>query len=236
MPTHRHAAAILAGRELGAELLPLEKWTFQSEVRGVRISTIPIPGKSMPAVRGDMTISGWTTEEIVAVIRAFSCRTLWDERFDGGRAVEVLDARSVLFHSNVKGTFPVSGRDFCGVSEVRVDPTTQALHYMAVSVEDPAVPPVSKRVRAQLDLMLWVLKASPSDPTSVEVSYLTQVDPRGSIPSSLVKAVQNQTPLCIAGIADYLKKHAAPPYVTRTTLSSSDEDYDYSKSTWTVAL
>ncbi|KAI9591518.1 hypothetical protein BDF19DRAFT_426194 [Syncephalis fuscata] len=150
-PAHRHAKAIMAARDLTNQLSPLDVWQLQLEQRGVSIYTHQLPDKPMPAVRGDIVVKGWTIEEVMAVVRSLDCRQHWDERFDGGKIVEWLDARTALAHSAVKGSFPVSGRDFCVANEVRSDPETGTLQAVAVSVEDPSVPAQSKRVRAQLD-------------------------------------------------------------------------------------
>ncbi|KAI8048982.1 hypothetical protein BDF22DRAFT_602464, partial [Syncephalis plumigaleata] len=207
-------------------------WQLQLEQRGVSIYKHQLPNKPMPAVRGDIVIKGWTIEEVMSVIRSLECRKYWDERFDGGQVIEWLDARTVLAHTAVKGVFPVSGRDFSAISEVRNDPESQTLQAIAVSVEDPSVPVQPKRVRAQLDIASWILKTDADEPTTVHVTYITQFDPCGSLPSSLVKAVQTQTPMCVAKIADFLTKYAPPPSISRTTLGRDDEKYDAAKSTW----
>jgi hypothetical protein len=236
VPTHRHADAIMAARDLTNQLLPLDVWQLQLEQRGVSLYTHQLPNKSMPAVRGDIVIKGWTIEEVMSVVRSLECRKHWDERFDGGQVIEWLDTRTALAHSAVKGTFPVSGRDFCVVTEVRSDTESQTLQAIAVSVEDPGVPVQPKRVRAQLDLSAWVLKADPEEPTTVHMTYITQFDPCGSIPSSLVKAVQTQTPMCVAKVADYLTKYAPPPSISRTTLGRDNEKYDVTKSIWSATF
>ncbi|KAI9591517.1 hypothetical protein BDF19DRAFT_426193 [Syncephalis fuscata] len=68
------------------------------------------------------------------------------------------------------------------------------------------------------------------------MTYITQFDPRGSIPSSLVKAVQTQTPMCVAKVADYLTKYAPPPSISRTTLGRSNETFDAAKAIWSATF
>ncbi|RKP24257.1 hypothetical protein SYNPS1DRAFT_17463, partial [Syncephalis pseudoplumigaleata] len=215
-----------------SQLLPLSEWQWQQEQRGISVYTRPMANKPLPTVRGDAVIKGWSVEEVMAAVRSFDCRKYWDERFDGGHVIEWLDARTALAYSAAKGTFPVSGRDFCVVSEVRHDPESQTLQVVNTSVEDPSMPEQPKRVRAQLDMNAWILKADPESPTTVHATYMVQFDPRGSLPSSLAKTVQTQMPMCVARVAEFLAKYTPPPSISRTTLARSNEKYDVARAAW----
>lgn len=67
-----------------------------------------------------------------------------------------------------------------------------------------------QHVRATLHLAGWMLSPNPENNSEIFVTYIVHIDPSGSIPSRLLKLVSTQTPLCIAGVYDYLNTHGTP--------------------------
>ncbi|KAJ3058045.1 hypothetical protein HK102_010718, partial [Quaeritorhiza haematococci] len=137
-----------------------------------------------------------------------------DERFDGSEIVEWFNPNEHLFHSKQKGQFPVSGRDICGLQATVYDAPRSTTYLLATSVTDPLVPTDSKRVRADLGIAGWIIKADKSDSkTTITVTYIVKIDAKGSIPSALIRLLSTQTPLCIASVRSYLESYGVPPTV-----------------------
>ncbi|KAJ1538115.1 hypothetical protein HK405_014106 [Cladochytrium tenue] len=83
------------------------------------------------------------------------------------------------------------------------------IYVVQSSVEDPNVPLVSGRVRGLLTVAIWVLRPAASGAAGCsDVTYITHVNPNGTIPGSLLRLIATETPSC-AGflIADLAKKH-----------------------------
>ncbi|KAJ3081099.1 hypothetical protein HDU99_006576, partial [Rhizoclosmatium hyalinum] len=118
-------------------------------------------------------------------------------------------------------SFPVAARDFIISSTTRRPSRSDLIHASAsVNVETGDVPGVvvpkngqDGRVRAQLDFSGWILRQLDSSNKKIETIYIAQVDPKGTLPSSLVKLVQNGTPLLISSIQSYLETNGPAPFI-----------------------
>ncbi|KAI8819534.1 uncharacterized protein EV422DRAFT_96056 [Fimicolochytrium jonesii] len=178
---------------------------------GVRISQKTVPGKTMPIVRGDAQLEGaYTTQEVLSVLKSAAARKSWDARFEDGKPLALYNLEEILTYSQQKGTFPVSGRDFVTTNLIRFVGDT--IYYVATSVVEPTAPTNSKLVRAELQNATWILRSTPN---GVQVHYIVDVDIKGSVPSSIVKAVSVQTPLCILEVKKYLDANGPIPFIPR---------------------
>ncbi|KAJ3104729.1 hypothetical protein HDU97_008908 [Phlyctochytrium planicorne] len=215
--SHRHTQAGDRALNLLFALESLEGWEFQQERSGIKIHTRPVDGLSIPIVRGDGLIDGdWTTQEVFSVIRSSNCRKHWDPRYDTGESIEHFNVDEALSYSVQKGTFPVAPRDLVTALFCKREPVDQGgrLYYYVTSVTDPTAPSEGRgRVRAEVALAGWVLRPVPGK--GLEASYIVQVDPKGSVPTALVKLVQVQTPLCIFEVSRYLAKNGPIPFIVR---------------------
>ncbi|KAJ3414054.1 hypothetical protein HDV05_007179 [Chytridiales sp. JEL 0842] len=239
---HAHSAKAAQALTLLKSLEPLEGWETLNNINGVQVSTRPVPGSSMGMVRGDGIIEGWTTPEVLSVIKSFSARQTWDARFEGGNLLKTFSIDESLAHTFQKGTFPVAGRDLLSVSrtEFNYNDTT---YHVSTSVVDPACPEDSKRVRANLTLAGWILQPQNNNPSVLKVTYIVQVDPKGTLPAALIKAVQAQTPLAVGEIRKYLESVGPSPVLVRGVKRLepsanfrmvSETPVDRSKGVWAV--
>ncbi|KAJ3112390.1 hypothetical protein HDU96_004602 [Phlyctochytrium bullatum] len=217
---HRHTAAGDRALRLLLDLEPLEEngWEPMGEKGGVRIHTRPVDGGGgIPIVRGDGWIEGeFTVQEAFSVIRSSNCRKIWDPRYDTGESIEHFNTDEALSYSIQKGTFPVAPRDLVTALFCKREPVDRGgrLYYYLTSVVDPTAPSEGKaRVRAEVAVSGWILR--PTEGKGLETSYIVQVDPKGTIPSALVKLVQTQTPLCIAEVSRYLNRAGPIPFLVR---------------------
>ncbi|KAJ3333809.1 hypothetical protein HDU76_003286 [Blyttiomyces sp. JEL0837] len=218
--SHRHTAAADRAMEL---LLSMEKldgrWDSQGEKSGVRIHTMVVEGVALPIVRGDGVIEGgFTLQEAYGVIRNSHCRKTWDPRYDHGESLEHFNIDEALGYSVQKGTFPVAPRDLVTILFNRRVPGK--LYYVAASVADPTAPTEGRgRVRGDLAVAGWILSERPGGQPGLDATYIVQIDPKGTIPSSLVKLVQTQTPLCISAVSSYLNRQGPIPFLIRDIIS-----------------
>ncbi|KAI9340943.1 hypothetical protein BDR26DRAFT_861095 [Obelidium mucronatum] len=218
-----------------------QRWNLEWEKDGITMHTLPVSGSQLAIVRGHGVIRGYSINEIFSVIRNSTCRKKWDARYESGTPLAVLNSDDVFSHTVQKGSFPVSQRDFVVALTVR-RPTRRELVYVTTSVKADTgdVPGVvvpadgeSGRVRAQLDFAGWLLKETRY---GVEVSYLVQADPKGSIPSSIVKMVQNNTPLAISSVSTFLEQEGPIPFVVQVpdmpSLNPSTQTLTFTSESW----
>ncbi|KAJ3304402.1 hypothetical protein HDV03_002883 [Kappamyces sp. JEL0829] len=193
------------------ELLhPLEPWTKESQDGDFAVHKLYLTGLLYPLVRGDSFFANETPQRVLSVIRNPNTRSQWDARFDGMKVTEHFPEGAVLATSVQKGQFPVAPRDLCHLISVKasLDAGDNAIDYLTISVKDERCPPVSGKVRGEIMLASWRLRAV-SD--GVAVSYVAYVDPQGSIPTSLFKLVQSQVALCVPNVGKYLVRHGPMP-------------------------
>ncbi|KAJ3184234.1 hypothetical protein HDU87_005081 [Geranomyces variabilis] len=209
---HRHTESGVKALKYLKTLTTSDAWKHHSDQQGVSISTIDEPSSTMPIVRGDATFPAeFSVDDVISVIRCNGARKIWDARFEDGETVEWLNPNELVFKSQQKGQFPVSGRDFAGLQVTIFDARSATTYVVATSVVDALAPVDPKRVRAELTVAGWIVKPAPEG--GVAVTYVVKVDPRGSIPGAIVKAVSIQTPLCVAEVLKYLRANGAPPAV-----------------------
>ena len=104
--------------------------------------------------------------------------------------MEVLNSEESLVHSMQKGIFPVSGRDLATVTRTCCEPEEKVWYNLSASVIDSKIPEDSKRVRADLAIAGFVFKPRPDNERVIDVSYIVQVDPKGTIPSCKKKIMK----------------------------------------------
>ncbi|KAI8898420.1 hypothetical protein BC833DRAFT_589855 [Globomyces pollinis-pini] len=210
-PNHRFKSTLRAIAIMD-KVLPINVWAHQQESKGINISLLNFPGLDLGFVRGDGLISGnWTIQEVLSVINNAHCRKTWDARFDGADTIEFLSFADVLVHSVQKGTFPVSARDIVSFNSL-TELSDSSLTFVISSVTDPKAPEEGANGRVRADIMIagWKLEQKEN---GVYTTYLVHVDPKGYIPTSLIKTIQFQTPMCIKNIGTYLSETGSVPFV-----------------------
>ncbi|CAG8800248.1 14751_t:CDS:2, partial [Racocetra persica] len=191
-------------------------WGLYAESKGAKIYQKD-SGKPMPYLRGDVTIyGGFYPTDILSYINNLDSRKLWDGRYEDGSIIERYSYDNVLTRVAMKGTFPLSGRDFIAISITERDPATGTIWVASTSIVDPRVPESKKYVRANLIIAGWVLRPNFDGEkiVSVDVKYIVDIDLKiNSVPQPIRKLLSMQVPLCIANIDDSLQRIGFPPYI-----------------------
>ncbi|KAK3828904.1 MAG: hypothetical protein J3Q66DRAFT_275962, partial [Benniella sp.] len=175
-----------------------------------------ISGAGLPMLRGEGVISGgWTVEQINAAIESAGCRQIWDERFENLSIAETFNSNEYLFHITLRGIGSLTGRDLAGVTIIDRDPQTSALYNVSTSVLDNTIPEDPSRVRAILELSGWSLRPifdGRGNTISVNVTYVIQLDIRGSLPNSVLKSVSASMMTVVPRLNDFINDIGHPPY------------------------
>ncbi|KAI7854980.1 hypothetical protein BDC45DRAFT_556858 [Circinella umbellata] len=206
---------------------PLSDWEFSQEKEGVKLYT-KSDGSSITIVRGDITLKTgdkYTPREVATVATQSGCRKIWDEKFDTSEVKEMFTPLESLFWVKLKAPWPVSPRDFTGIALRDFD--EDECYVSMSSVEDPAAPPVSGCVRGNLIISGWkVYKAE----GGIGITYITKVDMAGSIPSSFLKSIHLQVPLCAGKVANYVSTYGFPPAtLAADNVNYKRESFDHAK-------
>jgi len=215
----------IANREIESALKGVGGWNKQY-VKGeveVHFNMVENAGKVLKYTKGvsQLSISPSTAAELVT---DFDFMQFWDKQFDRGHIVqdfkESENERKIVY-MRYKAPWPVSQRDFVNVSEIRHRENNQegggnsenngsnnvGVRVLATSFSHKDAPDVSGIVRADLMYGGWEFISSSSSSSSCKATYITAMNPKGTLPTWLVNQVANDTPMCLAAIRDFIKAH-----------------------------
>lgn len=136
-----------------------------------------------------------------------------------------------LFWSKLKTPWPISPRDMAAVSLREI--SENECYVVMSSVEDASIPAVSGCVRANLIISGW--KITKTD-AGIHITYITQVDLAGSIPTAFLKSVQQQVPLCAGSVVKYIQNYGFAPTTTECTADFKSETFDHAKREYVCTL
>ncbi|ORE18874.1 Bet v1-like protein [Rhizopus microsporus] len=216
-------------------------WTFVQEKEGVKLYNKTVEGNPIPLVRGDIVVEGdqYTPQQLLAVCTFPGCRKIFvhpivclgDEKYDTSEIKQLYSRYESLFWTKLKTPWPISPRDIAGTS---LRETSENGGYIVLtSVTDPQIPENSGVVRANLILSGWKVEKTS---TGISIVYITQIDLAGSIPTSFLKTVQQQVPLCAGKVVKYIKDFGYPPICLDATVTFKKESFDHGKREYTVEL
>ncbi|KAF9437725.1 hypothetical protein BGZ76_011434 [Entomortierella beljakovae] len=198
---------------------PEDRWRAVSSEGPFKSYSRVISGAGLPMLRGEGVITGgWTVEQINAVIESSGCRQIWDERFETMSIAETFNSNEYLYHVSLQGVGSLTGRDLAGVAIIDRDPTTSALYNVSTSVLDPTIPEDPGRIRALLELSGWSLRPvfdSHGNTISVNVTFVIQIDIRGTLPNSVVKLLTASMMTAVPRLNHFVNKSGYPPYASQ---------------------
>lgn len=94
---------------------------------------------------------------------------------------------------------------------------TSALYNVSTSVLDPTIPEDPGRIRALLELSGWSLRPTfdgQGNTVSVNVTFVVQVDIRGTLPSSAVKSMTASMTTAVPRLNQFINKTGYPPFAS----------------------
>ncbi|KAI8638892.1 hypothetical protein BD408DRAFT_446399 [Parasitella parasitica] len=208
-------------KELSASL---DGWDFSEEKAGVKLYRKADDTSPISIVRGETDLVGheFTTQQVLSVATLPGCRKIWDEKFDTSEIKEMYSRGESLFWSKLKAPWPVYPRDIAGTS-LREASDTECCVVMT-SVEDESVPEVSGCVRAKLIVSGW--RITKTD-TGIHITYITQIDLAGYIPTSFLKGIEQQVPLCAGAVVNYIGEYGFAPTTLECTARFKTENFEH---------
>jgi hypothetical protein len=153
-------------------------WQYPDNKEGVMLRQFTGEGQTIPHVRGDGSIDGYSVEEILSVVSQQSCRAIWDVRYEKGFPVHSYDRNTLGFWAAQKGSgYLVWPRDFTGIAghAQAKDGDKVATYYMQTSVAMENVPEFpSSYVRGTLSVAGFILQQT-DEANKVNVTYIVSI-------------------------------------------------------------
>ncbi|CAO3626054.1 unnamed protein product [Mucor fragilis] len=202
----------------------LEGWEFSEEKDGVKLYHKMDDSSPIAIVRGEADLEGheFSTQQVASVATLPGCRKVWDDKFDTSEIKEMYSRSESLFWSKLRAPWPVYPRDIAGTS-LREISDNECCVVMA-SVEDESVPEVSGCVRANLIVSGW--RVTKTD-YGIHIIYITQIDLAGYIPTSFLKNIEQQVPLCAGAVVNYINEHGFAPTTIDCTARFKTENFEH---------
>lgn len=134
-------------------------------------------------------------------------RYMYDRMLKKAKIVRQIDDQTKIsyLHHETTQCFVKQSRDFVVLVAERVEPERYIVS--GVSVDLPELPPTKNIIRGKIHSSGWIIEPVLQNGQLYSmVSYLSQVDFGGAIPTSILNHIARRQPLCIAYLRDYLLK------------------------------
>ena len=172
-------------------------WTVVGNVKNISIMK-KLPGKGEPpvnCVKGSGKIN-IPPDFLFRLLMDPSHATELDDMLSKMIVVDTITKTIQLVNFKYKAFWPTSARDFSIINVFgRLDKHTRV--HAAMSVIDPRVPEEKGFVRGTVISGGYVIKDCPGQPGMSHVTYLTQVDLKGNVPTFLVNKICESQPQCV---------------------------------------
>lgn len=176
------------------------------------------PGALM-SVRGEGIIAQHPTSILLALLDLEN-KAQYDPQFDMGRRVKIYNTHTFLDYNRFKAVWPSSPRDMYNIVHWRVLDEGKVV-LIAYSDKDP-YPEEDGCIRGDLIIAGWVIKPL-EDSSSSQVSFLLQMDLKGSLTHRVKNVVAERQPMVIATLRKYLEeKGDSKNYRLGQTYSNTD--------------
>lgn len=154
-----------------------------------------------------------------------------DDKFDDAEIKEIYSRYETLFWAKTKAPWPIYPRDMAAtlLREYKDDECSVVM----TSVEDERIPEVAGNVRATLIVSGW--KVFKTD-EGVGITYITQIDLAGYIPTSFLKTIEQQIPLCVGKVAQYVEEFGFPPHNVGGSAGLTTENFDNENKVYTATF
>jgi hypothetical protein len=165
-----------------------ENWTicFENREKTVKVWDQPSDKSSINVVKLFAIFSDIDAIVLYDVLHDPEYRSVWDENMVEGYNIEQIDACNDVGYYSAKAPTGIANRDFCNERSWRVKDNKEYI-IMNHSVLHPKCPEKKGFVRANSIKTGYLVRQR--EESGCTLTYLTQTDPRGWIPSWLVNTV-----------------------------------------------
>lgn len=239
--------------QAAAEAVPTTVIQSPSKDNGyVTVKQLQIPDHPMGGFLSESTWKDCSIWDIKSVLESAGARKIWDNTFESTTFLHALTQTSSIWHTKIKGAWPVNPRDYVCfhgqyTSPHRIDLLStscigDSFQYKPLPKETPGY------IRATMDMMGWRLERIDSQTTSVKQLMITQFSTW--VINYITSRFLVQSCSAVQFARDYFDAFGAPPSLeslhwaslvnlkhdherknwrceyTRRTTDSSDKDKD----------
>ncbi|CAO3580502.1 unnamed protein product [Absidia cylindrospora] len=210
----------------------MTEWKKTGEREGVKTYVKASHCGGLPILRGDGWLEGsWTAEQVCSVVQCFGARSKWDDYFNHGKIMERFSQKEYLVYTQMKGIFPINGRDFSLLTHIDSDARSETIHVVSTSVSDKLTPATDNYTRGRMLIYGWTFQALKDETgkrTGLNITFISHMDLAGMAPSpsAVIQLLTAQIPLYVLRVQQYITTNGCPPYIRRVAGKILSEVYD----------
>ncbi|KAJ9112079.1 hypothetical protein QFC22_006378 [Naganishia vaughanmartiniae] len=193
---------------------PDAKWRQVTETKGVTVHHLNSIDPTLLVYRAEAVFVGVSLWDLWAILDNWGSRAVWDKSYEKADLLEHVNEMSELWHIVHRAGKSTAARDAVLLRTTYKSP--DSIHIFGLSVDDkmlfPDLPASDEphSIRQTISLQGWSLEKL--SPTTVHVTLIEQVDPRGW---STKGAVQHAMITAVSGLGEHAIKIGAPPAIVR---------------------
>ncbi|KAG2230089.1 hypothetical protein INT48_004351, partial [Thamnidium elegans] len=179
----------------------------------VAIKKLEIPNHAMGGFQSESTWTDCSVWDIKAVLESAGARKIWDNTFESTTFLHALTQTSSIWHTKLKGAWPVNPRDYVCFHGQYTSPHRIDLLSTSCIGDSFQYKPLPKEtsgyIRATMDVMGWRLQRTESHTVSVKQVLVTQ------FPTWVINFITSrflvQTCAAVQSAKEYFESFGAPP-------------------------
>ena len=178
-------------------------WKLEKQKNGISVYLSDVAGSGFKAVKVECTLTG-TYAKLVGLLTNVSQFSNWIYKNKTSRLLKQNNPLDYIYYSETHMPWPLSNRDAIIHMKIKTDSLPRFLSISG-SGEPGLLPKISSKVRVEHYKASW--KVTMPTRNTIQISYLLEIDPGGSIPAWIANSFADKGPYeTFMNIAEQLKK------------------------------
>ena len=190
---------VLACQQLQAQY----NWKLAKSKNGINVYTSPVSNSSFKSVKVECTLTG-TYAKLIGLLQDVSGFEDWIYNNKTSRLLKKFSSTDFVYYSETSMPIPFANRDVVIRMQIRTDSLPRFLSIQGSNQEE-YMPEIPGRERIPHYKASW--KVTMPTANSLQILYLMEVDPGGSLPAWLANSFADKGPFnTFSNLAEKLKK------------------------------
>lgn len=178
-------------------------WKLTKSKNGINVYTSPVPNSSFKMVKVECTLTGSFTK-LIGLLQDVSGFEHWIYNNKQSKLIKKFSANDFVYYSETSMPIPFANRDVVIRLQIKTDSLPRFLTIQGSS-QDNYLPEIPGRERITHYKASW--KVTMPSPNSIQIYYLMEVDPGGSLPAWLANSFADKGPFhTFSNLAEKLKE------------------------------
>lgn len=178
-------------------------WKLEKDKNGIKVYLSDVAGSGFKAVKVECVMKG-TYAKLITILTDLSHFSDWIFHNKTSKLIRKISPLDVIYYSETNMPWPLSNRDVIIHMRIKTDSLPRFLSISGFDEPD-LFPKIPGNVRVPHYKANW--KVTMPNAQTLQVSYILEIDPGGSIPAWIANSFADKGPYeTFSNIADQLKK------------------------------